>query len=236
MGEDRRRYDTRRRSAAERLISAVLADEDLVVFVSEAYVEEQISKGVLLRTADLRAGQHEFQPAGLRARLEAAIDEALDLLDNGKVREAMDVLESTIPGVGDSGGYDPDIVDAVVIEDDDEDEEGPAEPVGAAPPGSPQLNAGDPEPEPEPHGERRRHRPVREPDEDDEPEVGPRPVELPRLDRTYECKGVMADGNIPCGAQVDGQQAQWSFTRFRAELCKTCMAGYNSATGLVDAS
>lgn len=218
---DRRQREKVIRAAGEKLVAALLADQDLVEQVSHTTIQAQLASGDLVRAEDLRFGQFEMTPIGKVSSLETAIDEALDHLQAGRVKDAQRILLDTIP---------PEPAEATPAA---------AAPEPAAEP-EPEPEA-EPEPGPEPETEKpavdpaaRRRRPKAVvPDPQEGIPAPNRPVNLPKLDRQYDCKGNDEDGDA-CGAVISGEQAQFSVSRFRTELCPDCLTGWNPRTKKVE--
>jgi hypothetical protein len=186
----------------------IFADEQLSEAVAEAVIARKVKAGELIRAEDMMVGPGlALHPAGLVQRLETAIDDALDALDDGSPTRATAILEATLP--------EP-VEPAADGEQDDVD-------------GADEVEAPEPEAQPEveaPSQEASRRRRPR-PESEGAPLPPPgRPAGFPNLDGEYECASVDSDGNV-CGDKITGKQAQLSVTRFRVRLCRDCMEVYD---------
>lgn len=192
------------RSAGDRLIAVIFADEQLSEAVAEVVIDRKVAAGELVRAESLMVGPGlALHPAGLVQRLEAAIDDALDALDDGSPSRATAILEATLPEPAAPPQAEP--------IDEDEDPDSDSEP-------QPQVAAVEDLP-----ARRRRARP--EGEEAPPPPPG-RPAGFPDIDGEYECASVDTEG-VVCGDKISGKQAQLSVTRFRVRLCRDCMEVYD---------
>lgn len=207
------------RVVGDRILSLVINEPELVRMITEREITKRIAASELVRTEDLRAGEFEFTPKGRLKQANDAIDEALKALDAGDPERAMTILEATIPPE-EVLQSDP-AAHLHAMAQDDEDDPGPESEPGP-----------EPEADDEPAGEddrggeeervRRAHiDPEAEVEEED---LHPaRPVELPRSDRKYDCKG--------CERPITGDQAQLSYISVRTELCRECLPNWDRKAG-----
>lgn len=225
MDRDRRRQQQRTETQAGglRLVAFIQADPGLVQLIAHDYVAKLVESGDLIWGADLQTGAYEFIRAGRKEQLELAIDAALDALDQGNVREAVDQLASTLPPEAEDP--DAEVADAEVIDDD---EPAPDLEQAALGPGEGD-DEGDVDPPPPPAA-RPRHRP--KPAEPAAEGRRGRPSGMPHTGQAYDCVGTHADGTV-CGARVAGEAAQFSHVRFGVILCSRCLPLYDARTGVV---
>lgn len=227
------------RRAADRLLTGVLEDAELVEILVEQYVREAIERGELVRTESLTlgAGAQVVQTAdllALRARLEElemAVYNAQVRLDEKDIDGAVYYLDQVRPPedevvdaeVATDDEAEDEVVDAEVVEDE-EPEELPALGAGAEP--DPAPEAAEPTARP---GRPVRSAPARPTGGGEGPvelESNGRPRGMPDRDRTHPCE------RVGCKEKhVPGDQAQISWTRFRTVLCRADMVKHKPPIG-----
>lgn len=204
-----READKAIRQVADRVLALVVNAPELVEMITEREIARRIAAGELMKAESLRNATFEMVPVGRVAGLNEAVDTALRHLDVGEIREAIEVLEATIP---EEELERPDVAEqlrTMGLDDEPEDDDDPEDDE----PEDEQADAAEPAP---------RRRPAPEVVVDDDEDDPARPLGMPDLTKKYDCQG--------CEAPITGEQAQRSTITCRAKLCRDCVPRWDLKT------